>query len=192
MVDVGQGDVHRDNLTACQRAGAQGQLAIAMGAFLEWVAGRYDDLQARLSKRTFEHRSQSIHSNIHARVPTAVAELQSGWEIWLQFAVEVGAISKAERKELERRGRVAFHELAARQARYQQDRDPGIAGNNKSATVIAMMKRPEGAALAEIMAVTGWQKHTVQGFVSILGSKRGQKVESSKDAAGERMYRIGW
>jgi hypothetical protein len=28
------------------------------------------------------------------------------------------------------------------------------------------------------------------GFVSILGSKGGQKVESSKNAAGERSYRI--
>ena len=37
---------------------------------------------------------------------------------------------------------------------------------------------------------TGWQKHTVRGFVSILGSKGGQKIESSKNAAGERSYRI--
>jgi len=32
---------------------------------------------------------------------------------------------------------------------------------------------------------TGWQKHTVRGFVSILGSKGGQKVDSSKNAAGD-------
>jgi hypothetical protein len=92
IVDVGPEDVHRDNLTACQRAGDQGQMAAAMGAFLAWMAGRYDDLQAWLRKRVLEYRSQSLHSNIHARVPTAVAELQSGWEIWLQFAVEAGAI----------------------------------------------------------------------------------------------------
>jgi hypothetical protein len=33
--------------------------------------------------------------------------------------------------------------------------------------VIAMMKRAKGATLAEIMAVTKWQAHTVRGFVSI-------------------------
>jgi hypothetical protein len=38
---------------------------------------------------------------------------------------------------------------------------------------------------------TGWRKHTVRGFVSILGSKGGEKIESSKNAAGERMYKIG-
>ncbi|MGD1096337.1 MAG: DUF3489 domain-containing protein [Bryobacteraceae bacterium] len=61
---------------------------------------------------------------------------------------------------------------------------------NKKAEVIAMMKRAKGATLAEIIEATGWQKHTVRGFVSILGSKGGQKIESSKNAAGERSYRI--
>ena len=44
--------------------------------------------------------------------------------------------------------------------------------------------------MAEIMEATGWQKHTVRGFVSILGSKGGQSIESLKNSAGERMYRI--
>jgi len=61
---------------------------------------------------------------------------------------------------------------------------------NKKAEVIALMKRAKGVTLAEIVEVTGWQKHTVRGFVSILGSKGGETVESSKNAAGERTYRI--
>lgn len=47
-----------------------------------------------------------------------------------------------------------------------------------------MMKRAKGATLAEIMEATGRQKHTVRGSVSILGSKGGEKIESSKKAAG--------
>jgi len=62
--------------------------------------------------------------------------------------------------------------------------------SNKKAEVIAMMKRARGATLAEIIAATGWQAHTVRGFVSILGSNEGQKIESSKNDAGERTYRI--
>jgi hypothetical protein len=61
---------------------------------------------------------------------------------------------------------------------------------NKKAEVIAMMKRAKGATLAEIMKATGWQPHTVRGFVSILASKGGEKIESSKNAAGERSYKI--
>jgi hypothetical protein len=60
------------------------------------------------------------------------------------------------------------------------------ARNNKKAEV----KRAKGGTLAEIVEATGWQKHTVRGFVSILGSKGGEKIESSKNAAGERSYRI--
>jgi hypothetical protein len=62
--------------------------------------------------------------------------------------------------------------------------------SNKKADVIAMMKRAKGVTLAEIMEATGWQKHTVRGFVSILGSKGGHKIESTKSASGERTYRI--
>jgi Protein of unknown function (DUF3489) len=62
--------------------------------------------------------------------------------------------------------------------------------SNKKAEVIALMKRAKGVTLAEIMKATGWQPHTVRGFVSILGSKGGEKIESSKNAAGERTYRI--
>jgi Protein of unknown function (DUF3489) len=63
-------------------------------------------------------------------------------------------------------------------------------GGNKKAEVIAMMTRAKGATLAEIMQATGWQKHTVRGFVSILGSKGGQSIESFKNAARERTYKI--
>ena len=62
---------------------------------------------------------------------------------------------------------------------------------NKKAEVMAMMKRAKGATLAEIMKATDWQPHTVRGFVSILGSKGEEKIESSKNAAGERTYKIG-
>ena len=68
---------------------------------------------------------------------------------------------------------------------------PKADGTNKKAEVIAMMKRVKGATLAEIMKATSWQPHTVRGFVSILGSKGGEKIESSKNATGERTYKIG-
>jgi hypothetical protein len=60
----------------------------------------------------------------------------------------------------------------------------------KKAEVIALMKRAKGASLPEIIEATGWQKHTVRGFVSALGSKGGEKIESSKNTDGARAYRI--
>jgi hypothetical protein len=72
----------------------------------------------------------------------------------------------------------------------KQATKPKADRGNKKAEVIALMKRAKGATLAEIMAATKWQAHTVRGFVSILGSKGGEKIDSSKNAAGERTYKI--
>jgi hypothetical protein len=52
-------------------------------------------------------------------------------------------------------------------------------------------RAPQAHLLVDAMEATAWQPHTVRGFVSILGSKGGEKIESSKNAAGERMYKIG-
>jgi Protein of unknown function (DUF3489) len=62
--------------------------------------------------------------------------------------------------------------------------------SNKKAEVIAMMKRAKGVTLVQIREATGWQAHTVRGFVSLLSSKGGEKIESSQSAAGEQTYRI--
>lgn len=63
--------------------------------------------------------------------------------------------------------------------------------DSKKTAVIEMMNRKTGATLAEIIAATGWQPHTVRGFVAgTLGKKMGLTVESTKSEAGERTYRI--
>ncbi len=80
---------------------------------------------------------------------------------------------------------------SAKASRRAPAKKPAIeARTNKKAEVIAMMKRAKGATLAEIVETTGWQKHTVRGLISILGSKGGLSIESSKNASGERHYRI--
>jgi hypothetical protein len=40
-------------------------------------------------------------------------------------------------------------------------------------------------------SIVRYQAKSARGFVSILGSKGGEKIESSKNAAGERTYKIG-
>ena len=52
---------------------------------------------------------------------------------------------------------------------------------SKKDAVLALISRKNGATLAEIMEATARQKHTVRGFISILG-KAGTKIESSKSA----------
>ena len=61
---------------------------------------------------------------------------------------------------------------------------------SKTAQVIAMLQRKNGATLAEIMDQMGWQKHTVRGFMAGAMKKAGYTVESFKPEGGERTYRI--
>jgi hypothetical protein len=62
---------------------------------------------------------------------------------------------------------------------------------SKTAQVLELLKRPGGATLKDIMAATGWQAHSVRGFISgALGKKLGLAVESIKGENGERTYSL--
>ena len=61
---------------------------------------------------------------------------------------------------------------------------------SKTAQVVAMLQRKNGATLAEIMEKMGWQRHTVRGFMAGAMKKAGYTVESFKPEGGERTYRI--
>lgn len=60
---------------------------------------------------------------------------------------------------------------------------------SKGAKIIALIRRPKGATLAELMKATDWQPHSVRGFISTAAKKHGIKIESSKNEAGDRVYR---
>ena len=62
---------------------------------------------------------------------------------------------------------------------------------SKAAKIIDLLKRPNGATLAEIKNATNWQAHSVRGFISgSLGKKMGLAVVSAKRENGERVYSI--
>ena len=62
----------------------------------------------------------------------------------------------------------------------------------KQAALVAMLQRPEGATIAQIVEATGWQPHTVRGAVAGALKKRlGLMVTSEKPAGCDRVYRLG-
>lgn len=64
--------------------------------------------------------------------------------------------------------------------------------NTKKATVLEMLRRKEGATIAEIAKATNWQNHSIRGFISgTVTKKMGLEVDSAKNEGGERTYRIG-
>jgi len=73
------------------------------------------------------------------------------------------------------------NELAAKRTR----------ANSKQAQVIALLQRPEGTTITQICEATGWQSHTVRGtFAGAFKKKLGLDITSSKEAGGERIYRL--
>jgi hypothetical protein len=69
-------------------------------------------------------------------------------------------------------------------ARMQRSKD------TKTAQIIALLKRPTGASLKTLMRTTGWQAHSVRGFISgQLGKKLGLSVRSAR-RDGERVYAL--
>ena len=64
--------------------------------------------------------------------------------------------------------------------------------DSKKSIVLDLLRRPKGATMAEIAKATDWQNHSIRGFISgNLTKKMGLTVESTKNEAGERVYRVG-
>jgi Protein of unknown function (DUF3489) len=61
---------------------------------------------------------------------------------------------------------------------------------SKQARVIAMLQSPTGTTIAAIMKATGWQRHSVRGFLAGVIRKRLKLKLTSKKVNGNRIYQI--
>jgi hypothetical protein len=64
--------------------------------------------------------------------------------------------------------------------------DPG----SKQSRVIAMLQSPAGATIAAMVKATGWQQHSVRGFLAGVVRKRLKLKLGSKKKDGIRVYQI--
>jgi hypothetical protein len=61
---------------------------------------------------------------------------------------------------------------------------------SKGAQLLALIGREQGASLAELRQVSGWEAHSVRGFISTAGKKHNVKIASAKNENGDRVYSI--
>jgi hypothetical protein len=70
-------------------------------------------------------------------------------------------------------------------------KEKGVREGSKTETILALLKRPEGASAKELLKVTAWQPHSLRGFLSgTVGKKMGLTVTSTKGEDGERTYSV--
>ena len=83
---------------------------------------------------------------------------------------------------------VAIREHAAKAA---ASKSPTRREGTKQAMLIALLQRPEGASIAEIVAATGWMGHSARGAISgVLKKKLALPVTSGKVDGRGTVYKL--
>lgn len=125
VIEVSIGSMDWGLLTACQTEAVAGCYAQAMGGYVGWMANRYDEARTAHRQRVQELRQQVDRSGrMHRRTPSMVAELIAGFECFLRFATEVGALAESEVERLRDRCQVAFRKAADAQVVHLRSEDP--------------------------------------------------------------------
>jgi Protein of unknown function (DUF3489) len=81
---------------------------------------------------------------------------------------------------------------AAKAAQLSQNEpkpEQGKSGSKQS-NVIAMLRSPAGATIDAMAKATGWQQHSVRGFLAGVVRKRLNLKLSSEEVNGHRIYKI--
>jgi hypothetical protein len=57
--------------------------------------------------------------------------------------------------------------------------------------ILARLRSPSGATITDLMSATGWQAHSIRGFISgTIVRRHGLAVRSEKAADGTRRYHV--
>ena len=124
ILEVSPGDIDLDQLTTAQQARDQGLFTKAMAGYLQWLAPQIDKLRPNLRNLKQELRTGAMDEQLHRRIPDTVVSLAIGLKMFLDFAQEVGAVSKEEVETLWKRICAALGEAAAAQTQYQASEEP--------------------------------------------------------------------
>jgi hypothetical protein len=197
--------VHPDEDAALKEAGAAGA-AFATEAELSeatalWPASRLVDVWngfsgappfAELKEvKRFTDRKSAV-TRIWTAAQRLGAALEDEMKIAEQDALRAASAAKPAKVVRTAAPKASAKAKATRDASSKDDAAaPKQREGTRKATVIALLERAGGATLEEIMSATSWQKHSVRGFISTLGSKHGYKaVSTRRESDRARVYAI--
>ncbi len=124
VIEIGDGQVNVGALTQAQATARAGLYASAVSAYLRWLAGQLDQVRRGLAIRAVELRDKAAQSMSHLRTPTTIAQMTVGWEYFLRFARDVGALTDEGVTGLSRRVWLALGQMAECQRAFISCGDP--------------------------------------------------------------------
>jgi Domain of unknown function (DUF3854) len=124
ILELSRGSINAARLSECQKDAHEGAYAETMGGFVQWLAGRHKEAREAFDHKVFEYRTTSLCNFVHARTPDIVANLQAGFELYLEFSVSCGALNTVERDRFVNRCWDAMREAAAAQAKHHAATEP--------------------------------------------------------------------
>jgi uncharacterized protein DUF3854 len=77
ILEISKGGVDGRKLAECQHDACAGLYAEAMGGFLKWMAGRYDQVRTVFNDKVSQYRAKALSNTAHARTPEIAASLQA-------------------------------------------------------------------------------------------------------------------
>lgn len=125
IIQITRGDINKERLTELQDRAHEGDFALAMAGFVRWLA---QDYPGRAASVQLERREvvAELGSLSHARTPYIIADLLIGLSRFLDFAVEVGALTEGERSRIWESSRIALLTCAGDQAAIHASTDPAV------------------------------------------------------------------
>jgi hypothetical protein len=124
ICELGKGQVDFGVLTECQRDAAEGEYAASMAGYVEFLSLRYEEIRAGLKAERDELRDLARSRGQHRRTTNIVADLALGLRYFLRYAIDAGAFSREEAKELWSRGWAALCKVGEEQAEHQAASEP--------------------------------------------------------------------
>jgi hypothetical protein len=124
ILELSKNNIESAALTECQNDAQAGRFAESMGAYVRWLAGRLDEARGEFEELVAEHQCRVLRNVAHARTPYIIANLQAGFELFLEFCLESGAIDIAERGRLLNRCWSALSQAALAQTKHQLAAEP--------------------------------------------------------------------
>lgn len=151
-VEVKDGDIDWDQLTVCQNQSREGVYAEVCSAFVQWLAtgNRLETLKNEARGKIHELRLKWASSGIdsHKKTANSLAQLERAWGVWLDFALDCGAIDDEERTGLREAMLEALDTIGRAQSRF-------LASENPAPRFIDLLKSALSSGRAHLCSVNG-------------------------------------